>query len=212
MLEQSQYGRAAEAFRRAAESNPADLNLLVNVAIAEMRTERFGPEREQFRKAELLLNAALKLDPANARARYYLALVWRSDGKIKEAAGELMKVAGDYPRDREVQRQFAQTLYSLGRLEQSRSAFERVLAIDPTDFAAHQFLAPLYASLGLQTESERAHSLYLQWRDDPRADVVAARFFAAHPEWADARIPSRVIDHNSARRPILIGQQASPEK
>jgi tetratricopeptide (TPR) repeat protein len=212
LLEQAQYGRAAEAFRRAAELNPADSNLLVNAAIAEMRTERFGPEREQFRKAELLLNAALKVNPANARARYYLALVWRSDGKIEEAAAELTKIAGDYPRDREVQRQFAQTLYSLGRLKESRSAFERVLAIDPTDFAAHQFLAPLYASLGLPTESERAHQLYLQWRDDPRADVIAARFFAAHPEWADARIPSRVIDHNSARRPILTGPQASPEK
>jgi tetratricopeptide (TPR) repeat protein len=212
LLEQAQYGRAAEAFRRAAELNPADSNLLVNAAIAEMRTERFGPEREQFRKAELLLNAALKVNPANARARYYLALVWRSDGKIEEAAAELKKIAGDYPRDREVQRQFAQTLYSLGRLKESRSAFERVLAIDPTDFAAHQFLAPLYASLGLPTESERAHRLYLQWRDDPRADVIAARFFAAHPEWADARIPSRVIDPNSARRPILTGPQASPEK
>ncbi|MGH9846782.1 MAG: tetratricopeptide repeat protein, partial [Blastocatellia bacterium] len=212
LLEQSQYGQAAEAFRRAAELSPIDPNLLVNVAIAEMRTERFGPEREQFRKAELLLNAALKLDPANARARYYLALVWRSDGKMKEAADELLKIAGDYPRDREVQRQSAQTLYSLGRLKESRSAFESVLTIDPTDFAAYQFLAPLYASLGLQTESERAHSLYLQWRDDPRADVVAARFFAAHPEWADARIPSRVIDQNAARRPVLTGQQASPDK
>jgi Flp pilus assembly protein TadD len=212
LLEQAQYGRAAEAFRSAAELNPADSNLLVNAAIAEMRTERFGPEREQFRKAELLLGAALKVNPANARARYYLALVWRSDGKIEEAAAELTKIAGDYPRDREVQRQFAQTLYSLGRLKESRSAFERVLAIDPTDFAAHQFLAPLYASLGMPTESERAHRLYLQWRDDPRADVIAARFFAAHPEWADARIPSRVIDPNSARRPILTGPQASPEK
>lgn len=212
LLEQAQYGPAAAAFRRASELKPEDPNLLVNVAIAEMRTERFGPERAQYRKAALLLDAALKLAPTHLRARYFRALIWRADGKLQEAADELKQIACEYPRDREVERQLAQTLYTLGRLPEARAGFEAILAIDPTDFGAYQFLAPLYLSEGRQAEADRASRLYLQWRDDPLAEAVAARFFTAHPEWADERIGPHTHGDNAARRSILIGQHASPEK
>jgi len=212
LLEQSQFGQAADAFRRASEASPQDPNLPVNVAIAEMRTERFGPELDQFRKAEAFLEAALKIDPANARARFYRALVWRAQGKIREAADELKLIARDYPRDREVRRQYAQTLYSLGRIAEARRGFEAIIAIDPTDFLAWQFLAPLYASEERTKDSERANALYFQWRDDPMAESVAARFFAAHPQWADERIGSHTHDQHSSRRPVLVGQHAAPER
>ncbi|MGH9833306.1 MAG: tetratricopeptide repeat protein [Blastocatellia bacterium] len=212
LLEQAQYGAAAEAFQRASGFNPTDPNLLVNAAIAEMQTERFAPEREQFRKAALLLDAALQLAPQHARTRYYRALVWRADGRFREAAEELKQIAGDYPRDREVQRQLAHTLWSLGRLAEARGALETVLRIDPTDFLAYQFLSPLYLSEGRKAEAARANALYLLWRDDPRADAIAARFYAAHPEWADERIGSHTHDQHSSRRPVLIGQHASPDK
>jgi hypothetical protein len=50
LLDQAQYGPAAGAFRRASLLDPNDPNLLVNIAIAERRTERFGPEREKWRR------------------------------------------------------------------------------------------------------------------------------------------------------------------
>ncbi len=169
LLEQAQYGAASPAFRRGSELNPDDPSLLVNAAIAEMKTERFGPEREQFRKAEELINRALNIPQsainyphAITRARYFRALIWRAEGRLKEAAAELKQIACDYPRDREVQRQLAQTLYTLGSLAEARTGFEAVLAIDPTDFAAYQFLSPLYGSEGRKAEAERANGLYLQ--------------------------------------------------
>jgi tetratricopeptide (TPR) repeat protein len=212
LLEQSQFSAASEAFRRASALDPQAPDLLVNAAIAEMRTERFGPELDQFRRAAVLLDAALKLNPAHDRALFYLALVRRAEGNVQAAADALREIAGKYPRDREVQRQFALTLYSLGRTAEARSGFERILSIDPTDFLAHQFLAPLYASEGREGDSERARALYFQWRDDPRAESIAARFFAAHPEWADARNPAYVIGQHTPRRPVLTGAQAVPER
>lgn len=104
LLEQAQYGAAAAAFGRASALDPVDSNLLVNQAIAEMRTERFGPEREQIKKAAELLDRALMIAPTNERARFYRALVLRAQGKISEAAQELSRIAAEYPRDREVQR------------------------------------------------------------------------------------------------------------
>jgi tetratricopeptide (TPR) repeat protein len=68
LLEQSQYGLASTAFRRASELSPADPDLLVNATLAEMHTERFGPEREQWRKAAALFDRALALKPEHPRA------------------------------------------------------------------------------------------------------------------------------------------------
>lgn len=210
LLEQAQYGAASEAFRRACEIDPSDPNLLVNVAMAEWRTERYGPDRDQLRKAIALIDRALKLDPARARSRYWRAVVLRGEGKLAEAAEVLSVLAKEYPKDREVQRQLGQTLYSLGRLESARAALEAVIAIEPQDAGAYQLLAPIYASQGRKTDAERARSLYLQWRDDPLANPIAVRFFAAHPEWADERITSHTHGTDSARRTILTGALATP--
>ncbi len=212
LLEQAQYGAAAEAFRQASALDPTDANLLVNAAIAEMRTERFGPEREQLRKAEALLEGALKMAPTSMRARYFRALVLRGFGRMKEAADELAAVAREYPRDREVQRQFGQTLYTLGRFLEARTALEAIISLDPTDANAYQLLNPIYASQGQKTEAARALSLYFEWRDDPRADAIGARFFAAHPEWAEERVTTHTHGKNATRRPVLTGALAAPEK
>ena len=212
LLEQAQYGPAADAFRRASALAPGDPNLIVNIAIAEMRTERFGPERDQWRKAAAALEEALRLDPANWRTRYFRALVLRGDGKLPEAADELRQVVARYPRDREAQRSLGQTLLTTGRVAEARVAFESVIAIDPTDFGAWQFLTSIYTSENRRAEAERAQSLYLQWRDDPRAYDIALRFFAAHPQWADERIGAHTHGQHSARRPVVIGAQAAPDR
>jgi Flp pilus assembly protein TadD len=212
LLEQAQYGPAAEAFRHAAELNPSDPQPLVSAAIAEMKTERFGPERNQLGKAAELLDAALKLDPNNARARYVHALLLRSQGKSVQSAAELALLAQEHPRDREVNRQLGQTLYALGRFAEARNAFEAIIAVDPTDFGSYQFLSPIYQSEGQTEKAEQARNLFLQWRDDPMASSIAARFFAAHPQWADERILAHTHDGDSPPRPVLSGLLAAPDK
>lgn len=216
-LEQAQYGPAAEAFRRASELNPTDPNLVINEAIAEFRTERYGPERTQLRKADELLARALripatKIDPTHARARYFRALVWRSEGKAREAADDLARIAREYPLDREVQRQLGQMLYTLGRHSEARTAFEAVVTIDPNDHHAYQFLATIYESEGQALKAATARAKYLLWRDDPLADVIANRFFAAYPGWNEARIIAHTYSAESAPRPTLTGHFAAPEQ
>ncbi|MGH9798888.1 MAG: tetratricopeptide repeat protein, partial [Blastocatellia bacterium] len=212
LLEQAQYAQATEAFRQAVALSPADSNLLVNQSIAEMRTEKFSHVREQWRRADGLLDSALLLDPMNWRGRFFKSLVLRGDGKLADAAGELSQIAKHYPRDREVIRNLGQTLYTIGRVTEAREAFESLLAIDPTDFGAWQFLSSVYASEGRKAEAERAQSLYLRWRDDPRAYDIALRFFAAHPQWGDERVSAHVHGEHSAKRSIVTGAQAAPDR
>lgn len=212
LLEQMQYGAASDAFRRAFELNPTDSDLVVNASIAELRTEQYGLERGQIRKAAELLDRALKLNPSDARVRFFRALVARADGRPREAADALARVATEYPRDREVLRQLGQTLYLLGDIKGARAAFESIVSIDPNDAGAYQFLSPIYASEGRKDEAARAQQLYLLWRDDPLADAVAARFFAANPQWAEERVWSHVHAGDSPLRPTLTGHLAAPER
>jgi Flp pilus assembly protein TadD len=210
LLEQAQYGPANEAFRRAIEIEPFDPNLLLNAAIAELRTERYGPERDQLRKTAELVDRALKLAPSLARARYWHAVVLRSEGKLAEAARVLSALVKEYPKDREVQRLLGQTLYSLGRLDEARVALEAVIALEPQDAGAYQLLVSIYASERRTSKAEQARALYLQWRDDPLANSIAARFFAANPEWSEERVPGHTHGVDSARRSTLTGALATP--
>lgn len=210
LLEQSQYGPAAAAFKRAARFNPSDSNLLVNRAIAEMRTERFGLDREQWRIAGRLLDEALTLAPDNARARFYRAIVWRGEGQGRKAAEELTSLAAAYPRDREVSRQLAQTFFSLGAMPSARTAIETLLRIDPTDAGGYQMLSPILEALGQAKAGRDAYARYLEWREDPMAAQIAGRFYAGHPQWADERNSAHIHSHDSAARPVLTGAQAAP--
>ncbi len=213
LLEQAQYGAASAAFRRAADLNAENADLLVNAAISELKTERYAhQEKPQLQKAAQLINRAISISPDSLRAKYYRALIWRADGKIREAAEELRKVARAYPRDREVLRALSQTLYTLGSLQEARIGFEKILSIDPTDFGSYQFLSPLYLSEGRKDDADRANKLYLMWRDDPKADTVAAKFFAAHPEWSDERVSSHVHTRGAQQRPVLTGKSATPDQ
>lgn len=217
LLEQAQYGPASEAFRRASALNPSDPYLLINAAIAEMRTERYGPEREQLHKAMALLAQALKLpapkvDLTHARARFFRALVLRGVGHTQAAADELAKIAHEYPSDREVQRQLGQSLYALGRATEARAAFEAVLAVDPNDHGAYQYLAPIYAAENRTSDARWARSLYLLWRDDPMVDPVAARFYRANPQWVEERVTSHAHAVDSPLRPTMTGPAAAPDR
>lgn len=210
LLEQSQYGLASEAFRMAHEIQPDNPDYLISAAVAELRTERYGPERNQLQKAAQLIDAALKLNPALPRARFFHAIVLRGQGQHKAAADKLIQLGLEFPRDRLVQRELGATLYALSRIDQATAAFEAVVNIDPTDFGAYQYLASLYAAAGRTADADRASALFKQWRDDPLAANVGARFFALNPQWADERIPLHTHDLSSTRRPVLIGKRAAP--
>src|SRR5262249_50776152 len=210
LFEQAQYGPASDAFHRAASLDPGNPAPLVSAAISELKTERYGTERDQLEKASTLLDQALTLDSGNPRGRLYKAIVLRSEGKARNAVEILACLAREYPRDREVQRQLGQTLYSIGQIEQARVAFEAVIGFDPRDATAYRFLVSIYAALGRGADSSRANNRYLQWRDDPMAASVAERFYNAHPEWSDERVLSHTHGEGAARRPVLTGPAASP--
>jgi tetratricopeptide (TPR) repeat protein len=169
-----------------------------------------GPDRISSRWMGL---SSCALHRSRSAAHFVLqALMLRAQGKPADAAEILSKLATAYPRDREVQRQLGQTLYEVGRISEAVRAFEAVIAIDPTDANAYQFLSPVYSSQGRTVDAGRAGSLYFLWREDPLADWIGAQLFAALAEWSEERVLNHVHIDQSARRSIQSGQSAAPDR
>ena len=213
LLEQSQASQAAEAFRTAMIYEPQNPDYPTSAAIAEMRMERYAfDERNQLEKGAELLETALRLSPNFPRALFYKALVLRAGNKNAEAEKILTSLAKDHPRDREIWRQLGLTQYGMLKVGAAQKSFEMIVEIDPTDANAWQFLEPIYTSLGSAEKSETAKRKYLLWRDDPLAEIVAARFFNLNPNWGELRNPVHFYGVNSPLRPVAVGHSAAPEK
>jgi tetratricopeptide (TPR) repeat protein len=213
LLEQNQNGDAAKAFREAATLSPKNPDYLISAAIAEYRMERHAlNEQSQLNKAKVLIDRALRIAPDAPRGQFYKAIVLRALKQDEEAAQIFADLANKHPLDREIWRQYGQTVYALGRIEEAKKAFETIVSIDPTDANAWQFLSPIYTSEGESPAAEKAEQLYLLWRDDPLAETVATKFFQSNPNWTEVRIPFHIYSDNSPLRPTLTGDQASSDK
>jgi len=210
LLEQAQYSSACEAFMKAFEADPNNPDPLISAAIAELRMERYSFGKEQIKKATDLVEKALRIKPDLPRAHFYRAVLYRAGGDLAEAATRFATLAKEHPRDREVQRQLGQTLFSMNRFAEARPAFEAILSIDPTDAGSYQALSSIYLHEGMSAEAIKAQESYLLWRDDPFSEIVAGRFFLMNPQWSDVRIPFHVNSMLTPKRPTAVGKDASP--
>lgn len=89
------FGRAADAFRRARTGNPAQPALIAAEAEALVAGEN-GTVGEQ---AEALFNWVLELDPGNPRARFYLAVGDYQAGRRERALEAWAGLRADSPAD-----------------------------------------------------------------------------------------------------------------
>ncbi|WP_449256707.1 c-type cytochrome biogenesis protein CcmI [Bosea sp. (in: a-proteobacteria)] len=94
-LRQGRYDDAANAFASALRHGRASAELWSG--LGEART--LAAEGVVTAAAREAFSDALKLDPRNPQARYYLALAQEQDGDIQGAAGSLKRLLADTPPD-----------------------------------------------------------------------------------------------------------------
>lgn len=78
----------------------------------------------------------LEVDPKNAKACYYLGMIYYEWEKYEEAYGYFEIVANLYPFDYDGMSMYAWTSYRLGKLREARVLFNKVLMIRPGDESA----------------------------------------------------------------------------
>lgn len=166
LLRQGDLRGAEAAFQQVAQLTPDDADGWVNLGRVRLRDGNLEGARK-------VLTQALGLQPELPRALFFLAMVLKAEGDYETALSHLHRVAEAYPKDRVVRNQMGRLLFLLGDYEAARTELERVLRIDPEDLQAHYNLMLCNRALGDETRADTHHRLYLRFKADESAQVIA---------------------------------------
>jgi len=204
LLDAQQYAASVSAFETVAKLRPDYIDAYTNIAIAEIQWEKFDDARN-------ILEKALAIEPGDARALYYHALVRRNDGALDDAISDLKKVVAAFPRSRDGHRELGFSYYQRHEYELARNEYETLQTIDPDDLAAHYILSIVYRRLGLVDRSKREAAAFADQKDDPGASTVALEFLRKHHEIAQESVPWHIhdLDRNAVD---TAGQNGLPEQ
>lgn len=140
---QGKYTEARQAFARAGNR--------VNEGIALLALRRHA-------EAEKLFRAVLAKEPANIRAHYNLALLYRATGRLEEGLQAFREAVKLDPQDRDIQYYLGAVNFALKRHREALEHYRKAIEIDPYFVSAYFGLGRCYALLG---ESEKSE-LYLK--------------------------------------------------
>jgi tetratricopeptide (TPR) repeat protein len=164
-------------------------------------------EWEKYESARGGLEKALELDPNNARALYYLALVERRAGHSDAEVDDLQRVLAQYPQSRDVRRELGVSYYQQRRPKEAMEQFEALQAIDPDDLTAHYNLAILYRRMGMKDKAKEQLAMFVTKKLDPAAPTYSMDFLHRHPEISVESVPWHVhtdLPHRDASQSLPI--------
>ena len=149
---QGKYAEAASEYQKAAEKNPAALNLHYRMGRALLMQSHdpavLDKAREQF-------EAELKLNPGDAVAEYQIAQIYLNQQKAAQAAEHFEKAVGLSPG-------FAEAMVALGKLRldakqtpEAIALLQRAVTAQPALEAAHYNLMMAYRAAGKEKDAQR---------------------------------------------------------
>ncbi len=184
-LDQLQFSDAVHAFSQVVKLRPDYADGYTNIGLTDIEWEKYDSARGGLQKA-------LELDPNNARALYYLALVERRAGHSDAEVSDLQKVLAQYPQSRDVRRELGVSYYQQRRPREAMEQFEALQAIDPDDLTAHYNLAILYRRMGMKDKAKRELAMFVTKKLDPGAPTYSMDFLRSHPEISVESVPWHV--------------------
>lgn len=166
LLRQGDLRGAEAAFQQVAQLVPDNADGWVNLGRVRLQDGNLEGARE-------VLTQALGLQPELPRALFFFAMVLKAEGDYETALTHLRRVAEAHPKDRVVRNQMGRLLFLLGDYGAARTELEQVLRIDPEDLQAHYNLMLCHRALGDETRADTHHRLYLRFKADESAQVIA---------------------------------------
>ena len=147
-LEQYDYRRAIEEFRKALELKPDLLPGLVNLGIAYYYDTN-------YRDAAEYLQAALKIDPAEPHAHFVLGLLNSKEYRKDEALKQFHQVVERYPDDTATNYNLGLTLMRDKDYAGAVQYFESVLRVEPRHLSAMYNLGMALMRAGRREEAQK---------------------------------------------------------
>src|SRR6266852_447214 len=166
---------AAAAFQKITEADPNNPDGWVNIG-------RAAVQEGDMERARTVLEKALTLSPALARANFFYAKVLRADGNYSAAADRLRKVVAQYPRDRVALNDLGRVLFLERKYDDAVRVLNSALTIDPEDLQAHYNLMLCYIGLGNEKRAKEHQARYMRFKADESAQAITGPYRQTHPE------------------------------
>jgi tetratricopeptide (TPR) repeat protein len=139
-----QYANAAQAARKAISINPN--NATANAYAAGGLILQGDPEK--YEQAQVFADDAVRIEPENPIARYYMATVFTYQGRYDEALEQYQLGLEADPNDPNLHIGLAYNYYGTGSISDALLSFEEAIAVDPDNAEAYDGRAYMYLQLG----------------------------------------------------------------
>ncbi len=139
-----QYANAAQAARKAISINPENATALAYAAGGTI----LQGDPEKYEQAQLFADDAVRIEPENPIARYYMATVFTYQGRYAEALEQYQLGLEADPTDPNLHIGLAYNYYGTGSIPEALLSFEEAIAVDPDNAEAYDGRAYMYLQLG----------------------------------------------------------------
>ena len=139
-----QYANAAQAARKAININPNNATALAYAAGGTI----LQGDPEKYEQAQLFADDAVRIEPNNPIARYYMATVFTYQGRYTEAMEQYQLGLEADPTNPDLHIGLAYNYYGTGSIPDALLSFEDALAVDPDNAEAFDGRAYMYLQLG----------------------------------------------------------------
>ena len=166
MLRQKNLEASRLAFEKVTELIPGYVDGYVNVARVLIKVG-------EFELAEINLKKALELKPEFPKAKFFKALIAKTNGQYETAIELFSAVRETNPNDRVMLKHLGQTHYFAENWSGAQAVYNDVLRIDPEDADAHYNLMLINRKLGEQEQAEYHGEKYLKYKPDEQARSIS---------------------------------------
>ena len=139
-----QYANAAQAARKAIGINPENATALAYAAGGTI----LQGDPEKYEQAQLFADDAVRIEPENPIARYYMATVFTYQGRYVEASEQYQLGLEADATDPNLHIGLAYNYYGTGSIPEALLSFEEAIAVDPDNAEAYDGRAYMYLQLG----------------------------------------------------------------
>ena len=139
-----QYANAAQAARKAITINPNNATALAYAAGGTI----LQGDPDKYEQAQVFADDAVRLEPDNPIARYYMATVFTYQGRYAEALEQYQRGIEADPNDPNLHIGLAYNYYGTGSIPDALLSFEDAISVDPDNAEAFDGRAYMYLQLG----------------------------------------------------------------
>jgi tetratricopeptide (TPR) repeat protein len=173
LMEQYQYGEAAQAYETVVGLEPAWTAARFNLGLAYFNMLGQSGAAASLEKARKVFEEVLASEPNHLPARFCLGLYWQHLGNAEKCLECFQAARQADSRDPYIAYKCAEALLSLGRNDEGTAMLEKVVALDPGFISGVYRLATQYQRTN---RAEKAARLFERFKQLNEAELTGGSF------------------------------------